>query len=93
MPKHLAQTATNACLLCFVGRWYNSIIFDKDWFGSALGSPENDFMVSEGRFGNISTIYDPEKNIAKGGVKSNHNAYGYVTSTRNYQVRAWIWIG
>ena len=44
-------------------------------------------MVSEGRFGNISTIYDPEKNIVRGGVKSNHNAYGYVTSTRNYQAR------
>lgn len=44
-------------------------------------------MVSEGRFSNISTIYDPEKNIVKGGVKSNHNAYGYVTSTHNYQVR------
>eukprot|EP00903_Cladosiphon_okamuranus_P009855 g9365.t1 len=66
-------------------KWYNSIIFDKDWFGDAIGDPENDFMVSEGRFGNISTIYDPEKNIAKGGVKSNHNAYGYVTSTKNYQ--------
>lgn len=69
-------------------RWYNSIIFDKDWFGSALGSPENDFMVSEGRFANISTIYDPEKNIVKRGMKSNHNAYGYVTSICNYQVRA-----
>lgn len=41
-------------------RWYESVIFDEDWFGSAFGSPENDFMLSsEGRFGNISTIYDP----------------------------------
>lgn len=40
-------------------RWYESIIFDEDWFGPAAGSPENDFMLVEGRFGNISTIYDP----------------------------------
>ena len=52
-------TATRCCCCCCCCRWYNSIIFDKDWFGSALGSPENDFLVSEGRFANISTIYDP----------------------------------
>lgn len=40
-------------------RWYDSIIFDEDWFGSAFGPPENDYKVSEGRFANISTIYDP----------------------------------
>ncbi|CAN0323954.1 unnamed protein product [Pylaiella littoralis] len=65
--------------------WYNSVIFDKDWFGSALGSPENSFMVTEGRFGNISSIYDPTRSIAKGAIRANHNPYGYVTSVRNYQ--------
>eukprot|EP00903_Cladosiphon_okamuranus_P013048 g12172.t1 len=66
-------------------KWYNSIIFSEDWFGSAIGSPENSFMVSDGRFSNISTIYDPEKTIVRGGVRPNHNAYGYVTSTHNFQ--------
>lgn len=47
------------CGLRPLARWYESVIFDEDWFGPAAGSPENGYMLSEGRFANISTIYDP----------------------------------
>ena len=29
-------------------------------FGSALGSADNGFIVADGRFANVSSIYDPD---------------------------------
>lgn len=65
-------------------KWYDSVIFSDDWFGSALGHPENNFMV-KGRFENVSTIYDPDRTLVDHRVRPNHNAYGYITSVNNYQ--------
>lgn len=73
-------------------RWYNSAVFDKDWFGSAFGSPENGYAISESRFGNVSTIYDPDGALVDSRISPYHNAYGYVTSSYNYQVVGWWWI-
>ncbi|CAM9923670.1 unnamed protein product, partial [Ectocarpus sp. 4 AP-2014] len=65
--------------------WYNSVVFDNDWFGSAFGSPENGYAISESRFGNVSTIYDPDGKLVDSRIGPYHNAYGYVTSAYNYQ--------
>ncbi|CAB1108754.1 unnamed protein product [Ectocarpus sp. CCAP 1310/34] len=40
--------------------WYDSVMFQPDWYESAMGDVENHFMVTGGRFGNVSAIYDPD---------------------------------
>lgn len=55
-------------------------------FGRAGGQPENDFQVTEGRFGGVSTIYDPKDVLVDERIATNHNAYGYIAATNNYQV-------
>ncbi len=74
------------CSCVSFGRWYNSEIFSSDWFGDAMGREEDSFMVSEGRFGNVSTIYDPDHILVGDRIVPSYNPYGYMTSTSNYQV-------
>jgi len=62
------------------------VIFSPDWFGDAMGKEENSFMVSEGRFGNVSTIYDPDHTLVDDRIVPSYNPYGYMTSASNYQV-------
>ncbi|CAM9608908.1 unnamed protein product, partial [Hapterophycus canaliculatus] len=66
-------------------KWYNSILFDPEWFGSAIGNPENDFMLADSRFSNISTIFDPEGSLVGSTINTYHNAYGLVAALSNYQ--------
>lgn len=69
--------------------WMSSEIFGPDMFGSALGSPEKHYQISDGWFANITSAYDP-KSILQGDsevISTNHNAYGLVDATFNYQVR------
>ena len=42
--------------------------------------------MTEGRFGGIASIYDPEDALADGRLATRHNAYGYIAATNNYQV-------
>ena len=67
-------------------RWGKSGIFDDDMFGRALGQPENSFQVTEGRFGGISSIYDPEDRRFDSRLATQHNPFGYISATSNYQV-------
>eukprot|EP00752_Nemacystus_decipiens_P006546 g5896.t1 len=74
-------------------KWYNSVIFHEDWLGSAFGSPHNDFMLSEGRFANISAIYDPPLDDADASrtlkyppaIHPYHDPYGRINAPNNYQ--------
>eukprot|EP00904_Undaria_pinnatifida_P014260 jgi/Undpi1/9965/HiC_scaffold_28.g12419.m1 len=65
--------------------WGKSAIFDDDMFGRALGQPENSFQVTEGRFGGISSIYDPEDRRFDSRLATQHNPFGYISATSNYQ--------
>ncbi|CAM9738599.1 unnamed protein product [Laminaria digitata] len=65
--------------------WGESGIFDDDMFGRAEGQSEKAFQVTEGRFGGISSIYDPEDALVDGRLATHHNAYGYIAATYNYQ--------
>ncbi|CAB1114279.1 TYR [Ectocarpus sp. CCAP 1310/34] len=67
--------------------WGDSEIFGPDMFGSALGSPDNQFQISDGWFSNISSVYDPAGDLlsAEADISTNHNPYGFVGSTYNYQ--------
>lgn len=69
-------------------RWGDSEIFGSDMFGSALGSPENQFQISDGWFSKITSVYDPAGDLlsADADISTNHNPYGFVGSTYNYQV-------
>lgn len=55
-------------------------------FGRVMGSSDNSYQMTEGRFGGIATIYDPDHIRGDNRISTNHNAYGYVTSVYNYQV-------
>eukprot|EP00903_Cladosiphon_okamuranus_P019564 g17994.t1 len=63
--------------------WMDSPIFDADMFGRAMGSAENGYQLTEGRFANIATILDAENNLP--GLHCQHNAYGYLGPTFSYQ--------
>lgn len=66
------------------GSWADSAIFNADMFGRAMGSAENSYQVTEGRFGNISSIFDADHTLVD--MDSHHNAYGYLSPSFNYQV-------
>ncbi|CAM9966345.1 unnamed protein product [Scytosiphon promiscuus] len=70
-------------------RWTSSEIFGPEMFGSALGSPENGYQISDGWFANITSVYDPGGDLlsadSDGAVTTNHNPYGFVDSSFNYQ--------
>lgn len=58
-------------------------------FGSALGSPENQFQISDGWFSNITSLYDPRSDIltpAESFLTTSHNPYGFVDGIYNFQV-------
>lgn len=69
---------------CLASRWHKSPIFDM--FGRAMGSAEDSYQLTEGRFGSIATIYDPDHVLGDKRMTTNHNAYGYVSPIYNYQV-------
>lgn len=71
-------------LVCVSVRWMDSPIFDADMFGRAMGSAEDSYQLTEGRFGNISSILDADHNLA--GIDCHHNAYGYLSPSFSYQV-------
>lgn len=53
-------------------------------FGRAMGSAENSYQLTEGRFGNIASIFDADHTLVD--IDCNHNAYGYLSPLFNYQV-------
>ena len=55
-------------------------------FGSALGSAESDFQIVDGWFANITSAYDPEHTLVGQEVNTNHNPYGLVDASCNFQV-------
>eukprot|EP00904_Undaria_pinnatifida_P001214 jgi/Undpi1/11093/HiC_scaffold_30.g13391.m1 len=65
--------------------WPQSEIFGPDMFGSAMGSADNGFLVSDGRFANVSSIYDPKSFLTSAGVTPVHNPYGYISAKYDYQ--------
>eukprot|EP00903_Cladosiphon_okamuranus_P010576 g10001.t1 len=67
--------------------WPNSAIFGVDMFGSAVGSPENDFEINEGWFTNVTSLYDPDHTFITGSpnLKPGHNPYGFIDAGNNYQ--------
>lgn len=69
-------------------RWPESTIFGNDMFGRAIGSAENNYQLTEGRFGNVSSIYDPDDTLVDSDISPYHNAYGYINAEYNYQVRS-----
>lgn len=68
--------------------WGASEIFGSDMFGSAFGSEENQFQISDGWFANITSIFDPEGDFLfpDEHISATHNAYGMIDATFNYQV-------
>ncbi len=54
-------------------------------FGRAMGSAVNGHQLTEGRFGGIASIRDPDGALVD--IDCHHNAYGYLSPTYNYQVR------
>lgn len=55
-------------------------------FGSALGKAENSYQISDGWFANVSSVVDADGNNFESWIDTNHNPYGYVTASFNYQV-------
>lgn len=58
-------------------------------FGSALGSPENQYQISDGWFANITSIYDPQEDFLNPDehISATHNPYGLIDASFNYQVQ------
>lgn len=67
------------------GSWMDSAIFDDDMFGRAMGSAENSYQLTEGRFGSIASVLDADHTFLED-IDLNHNAYGYLSPSFNYQV-------
>lgn len=59
-------------------------------FGSAVGSPENDFQISDGWFADITSAYDPQGDLLtpEESIKTVRNPYGFVDGAFNYQVKS-----
>ncbi|CAN0415124.1 unnamed protein product [Laminaria digitata] len=55
-------------------------------FGSARGSPDNQFQIADGWFANITSAYDPDHTLVGEGLATNHNPYGLVDANCNFQV-------
>ncbi|CAN0296786.1 unnamed protein product [Pylaiella littoralis] len=70
--------------------WGSSEVFGSDMFGSASGSPENQFQISDGWFAGITSVYDPQKVVLASAVNgtsvtTNYNPYGFVDGSFNFQ--------
>lgn len=63
-------------------------MFSSELFGSAYGTPENSYQIVDGRFPNVSSIYDPHGDLIDKWVTPSHNAYGYIGPTCDWTVRA-----
>lgn len=75
-----------------MSRWPNSAIFGVDMFGSAVGTPENDYEINEGWFTNVTSLYDPDSTFVSGfpNLRPGHNPYGFIGLTiqaRNFSFR------
>lgn len=55
-------------------------------FGSAFGSADNKYQISDGWFANISSILDPNEDLFEDWIMTNHNPYGYVSASHNFLV-------
>lgn len=69
----------------------DSAIFDADMFGRAMGSSENSYQLTEGRFGGIASVLDADHAFVED-VHCNHNAYGYLSPSFSYQVGEWCFV-
>lgn len=69
--------------------WGSSEVFGPDMYGSALGSLETQHQISDGWFAGIQSIYDKDETLLSDDVaiSTNHNPFGLVDSSANYQVR------
>lgn len=74
--------------------WGSSEIFGPNMFGSASGSLETQHQISDGWFAGIQSIYDKDEELLSEDVfiSTNHNPYGLVDSSANYQVRWWLYL-
>ena len=73
----------------YTGRsWPRSEVFGPRMFGSALGSADNGFIVADGRFANVSSIYDPDSLLTSTGIEPVHTPYGYISANFDYQVHS-----
>lgn len=66
--------------------WPESEIFGPDMFGSARGSPDTHFQIVDGQFANITSAWDPDHTLVGEGLATNHNPYGLVDASFNFQV-------
>lgn len=69
--------------------WGSSAVFGPDMFGSALGSLDTQHQISDGWFAGVQSIYDKDEKLLSEdpAISTNHNPFGLVDSTANYQVR------
>lgn len=56
-------------------------------YGSALGSPDNGYQISEGWFAGVKSIYDPDETFVDDLISPGHSIYGYIDAKFNIQVR------
>lgn len=55
-------------------------------FGSAIGSPENQYQISDGWFANLESVFDPNGTYIDNVVGTVHNPYGFIDAPFNYKV-------
>ncbi|CAB1103907.1 TYR [Ectocarpus sp. CCAP 1310/34] len=65
--------------------WADSVIFSNDMYGSALGSPDNGYQISEGWFADVKSIYDPDETFLQEQINPGHSVYGYIDARYNIQ--------
>ncbi|CAM9741762.1 unnamed protein product [Ectocarpus fasciculatus] len=65
--------------------WADSEIFSNDMYGSALGSPDNGYQISEGWFAGVKSIYDPDETFVDELISPGHSIYGYIDAKFNIQ--------
>lgn len=53
-------------------------------FGSAVGTPDNDYEIHEGWFTNVTSLYDPDNTFITGSpdLQPGHNAFGFIGPTQ-----------
>ena len=63
-------------------------------FGSAVGSPENDYEINEGWFTDVTSLYDPDNTFISGSpnLQPGHNPYGFIgLTTRELIMHIILW--
>ena len=89
-PPILYRPPTSPALSIERFSWPSSPIFGPDMFGSALGSAEDQFQISDGWFAGITSAYDPDDVLADEDISPAHSPYGYVGAPYNYQVILYV---